>query len=107
MREFVNAIFYVPSAGHHWQAIPKDLPSKSTVWGYFFPWELEGTIARIHHALYFAVRERAGRVVRPTIAIIDSQTAKLAQKAGPPSTHRATAWARGSSVTNAMFRPRP
>ena len=82
MCEFVNAIFYAPSTGHHWQAIPRDLPSKSTVWGYFFSWELEGTIARTHHALCFAVRERAGRVVRPTIAIITVRRRTSRKKRG-------------------------
>ena len=89
VREVMNAIFYVLSTGCQWQALPKDLPPKSTVWGYFSRWEWEGTIARIHHALYVAVREQAGREASPTMAIIDSQTAKGAQKRGPRSTHRA------------------
>jgi hypothetical protein len=40
----------------------------------------DGTIERVHHALYAAVREAAGREASPTTAIIDSQTAKAAQK---------------------------
>jgi transposase len=36
----------------------------------------------IHHALYVAVREQEGREASPTAAIIDSQTAKGAQKRG-------------------------
>jgi hypothetical protein len=36
--------------------------------------------ARIHHMLYVAVRKRAGGEASPTVAIIDSQTAKGAQK---------------------------
>lgn len=35
MREIVNAIFYVLRGGIPWRLIPKDLPSKSTVFGYF------------------------------------------------------------------------
>lgn len=103
VREVMNAIFYVLSTGCQWQALPKDLPPKSTVWGYFSRWEWEGTIARIHHALYVAVREQAGREASPTMAIIDSQTAKGAQKGGPRSTHRATTRARRPSAANAMF----
>ena len=34
---------------------------------------LDGTLARIHHALYVATREQAGREASPTAAIIDSQ----------------------------------
>ena len=80
VREVLNAVFYVLSTGCQWQALPKDLPPKSTAWGYFSRWEWEGTIERIHHALYVAVREQAGREASPTAAIIDSQTAKAAQK---------------------------
>ena len=103
VREVMNAIFYVLSTGCQWQALPKDLPPKSTVWGYFSRWEWEGTIARIHHALYVAVREQAGREASPTMAIIDSQTVKGAQKGGPRSTHRATTRERRPSVANAIF----
>jgi transposase len=80
VREVLNAVFYVLSTGCQWQALPKDLPPKSTVWGYFSRWEWEGTIERIHHVLYVAVREQEGREASPTTAIIDSQTAKAAQK---------------------------
>jgi hypothetical protein len=34
-------------------------------------WDWEGTIERIHHVLYVAVREQAGREASPTRAIID------------------------------------
>ncbi len=37
---------------------------------------------RIHHELYVAVREQQGREPSPTVAIIDSQTAKGSQKGG-------------------------
>ena len=39
VHEVVNAIFYVLSTGCQWQALPKNLPPKSTVWGYFSRWE--------------------------------------------------------------------
>jgi len=34
--------------------LPKDLPVKSTVWAYFDLWTWDGTLERIHHALYVA-----------------------------------------------------
>src|SRR5215469_8009180 len=40
IREVLNGIFYVLSTGCQWQALPKDLPPKSTVWGLFRPLEL-------------------------------------------------------------------
>jgi hypothetical protein len=39
-------------------------------------WNWGGALQRIHHALYVAVREEEGREASPTVAIIDSQTAK-------------------------------
>ncbi|WP_394102963.1 IS5 family transposase [Xanthobacter wiegelii] len=80
IREVLNAIFYVLWTGCQWKALPKDLPPKSTVWEYLDLWEWDGTLARIHHALYVEVREQAGREASPTTALIDSQTAKRAQR---------------------------
>jgi transposase len=51
VREILNGIFYVLSTGCQWQALPKDLPPKSTVWAYFDLWTWDGTLERIHHAL--------------------------------------------------------
>jgi transposase len=101
VREVLNAIFYVLSTGCQWQALPKDLPPKSTAWDYFSLWEWDGTLERIHHALYVAERERVGREASPTTAIIDSQTVKSAQKGALHSTHPATTRARRWSVASA------
>ena len=60
VREVLNAIFYVLSTGCQWAALPKDLPPKSTAHAYFMLWEWDGTLERIHHALYVATRERRG-----------------------------------------------
>ena len=103
VREILNGIFYVLWTGCQWQALPKDLPPKSTVWAYFDLWTWDGTLERIHHALYVAVREQAGREASPTTAIIDSQSAKGAQKGGPCSTHRASMRARRSRVASAII----
>ena len=83
-----------------WKALPKDLPPKSTVHDYLELWNWDGTLERIHHALYVAVREQAGRDASPTVAIIDSQTAKGAQKGGLGSILRATTRARRSRVAS-------
>ena len=96
VREVLNGIFYVLSTGCQWPALPKDLPPKSTVWEYLDLWEWNGTLERIHHALYVETREREGRETSPTAAIIDSQSAKAAQKGAPRSTRRALMQARRS-----------
>jgi len=101
LREGLNAIFYVLSTGCQWQAMPKDLPPKSTASSYFSLWDWDGTIERIHHALYVAERERAGREASPTTAIIDSQTAKGTQKGGLRSTRLVTMRARGRLAASA------
>ena len=101
LREVLNGIFYVLSTGCQWNAIPTDLPPKSTVYDYFDLWEWDGTLERIHHELYVAVREGDGREASPTAAVIDSQSAKAAQKGGPRSMRRATTRARRSPAASA------
>jgi len=82
IREVVNGVMYLLSGGIQWRAIPKDLPPRSTVNGYYKRWEHDGTLQRIHHALYQACREQAGREASPTACIIDSQSVKGAEKGG-------------------------
>ena len=94
IREVLNGIFYVLWTGCQWKALPKDLPPKSTVHWYLMLWEWDGTLERIHHTLYVAVREQKGRQASPTAAIIDSQSAKTAQKGGPRWTRKALMQAR-------------
>src|SRR6476646_4947905 len=59
--EVVNGLMYVLSTGCQWRAIPKDLPPRSTVHDYFDLWAWDGTLNRIHHALYVQCRELANR----------------------------------------------
>ncbi len=100
VREVLNGIFYVLSTGCQWEALPKDLPPKSTVYDYLDLWRRDGTLERIHHTLYVACREEAGREASPTAAIIDSQSARAAQKGGPRSTRRVEpALGRGNAAT--------
>jgi transposase len=98
MREVVNGLMYVLSTGCQWRAIPKDLPPRSTVHGYFDLWTWDRTLDRIHHALYAACREQAGRAASPTAAVIDSQSVKSAEKGGPASIRMATMRARRSTA---------
>ena len=107
LREVLNGIFYVLSTGCQWEALPKDLPPKSTVYDYLDLWEWDGTLERIHHALYVETRERAGRAASPSVAIIDSQSAKAAQKGAPRLIRKALMRARrspGASATSLSIR---
>ena len=96
LRAVVNGLMYVLSTGCQWRAIPKDLPARSTVHDYLDLWDYDGTLERIHHTLYVACREQAGREASPTAAIIDSQSVKGAEKGGVRSARRAMMRARKS-----------
>jgi transposase len=101
IREVINGLMYVLSTGCQWRAIPKDLPPRSTVHGYFDLWAWDGTLDRIHHALYVKCRELAERQASPTAAIIDSQSVKSAEKGGPGSIRMAMTRARRSRARSA------
>ena len=103
VREVVNGLMYVLSTGCKWRAIPKDLPPRSTVHDYFDLWAYDGTLDRIHHALYVKCRELAEREASPTAAIIDSQSVKSAEKGGAGSIRTAMMQARRSRVRSAIF----
>ena len=101
IREVVNGLMYVLGTGCQWGAIPKDLPPRSTVNDYFRRWDNDGTLGRLHHALYVRCREAADRQASPTVAIIDSQSVKSADKGGSRSTRTAMPRARRSRASGA------
>jgi transposase len=45
----VNGLLYVLGTGCQWRALPKDLPPRSTLHGYFMRWERDGTLRRIRN----------------------------------------------------------
>ena len=103
VREVVNGLMYILSTGCQWRAIPKDLPPRSTVYDYFELWSWDGTLDRIHDALYVKCREQASREASPTVAIIDSQSVKSAEKGGARSTRRAMMRGKGSKARSVTF----
>jgi putative transposase len=82
LREVMNGLMYILSTGCQWRAIPKDLTPRSTIYDYFGRWQWDGTLERIHHALFIKCREQASREASPTAAIIDAQSVKSAEKGG-------------------------
>ena len=101
VREVRNGIFYVLATGCQWRALPKDLPPKSTVHDYLSLWAWDGTLKRLHHALFVQVRGQAGKEAGPTVAIIDSQSVKSAEKGARASIRRVTMRARRSRARSA------
>jgi transposase len=94
LREVLNAVFYILGTGCQWRALPKDLPPRSTVHDYFVRWQCDGTLGRLHHALYEQARELAAKEASPTTAIVDSQSVKGAERGA------------GRPIRWAMMRPR-
>jgi transposase len=101
VREVLNGIFYVLSTGCQWRALPKDLPPRSTVHEYLQLWDWDGTLVRLHHALFVQARELAGKEASPSVAIIDSQSVKSAEKGALVSTRRAMTLGRRSKARSA------
>ena len=83
MRDVVNAIFYIAQSGCHWRMLPREFPPFTTVQYYFYRWRDDGTWCRINHALVMQARELEGREASPSAGIIDSQSVKTTEAAGP------------------------
>src|ERR1700736_3866770 len=103
VREVMNGIMYILSTGCQWRASPKDPPPRRPLFDYLDLWSWDGTLDRIHHALYVECREQGERKASPTAAIIDSQSVKSAEKGGPASIRMAMMRARKSKARNAIF----
>jgi transposase len=101
-RPILDAVLYVLTTGCQWRQMPKDLPPKSTVHDYLVDWQSDGTLARIHHALYSQARLLAEKSATPTFAIVDSQSVKSAEKGGPKSTLPAMMRARKSKARSVI-----
>ena len=82
LREVVNAILYINRAGCQWDMLPHDFPNYKTVNWYYNEWRRSGLWEQIMTGLREAVRRQAGRNEEPTVACIDSQTAKTADQGG-------------------------
>ena len=102
MREIMNGLLYILSTGCQWRQIPKDLPPRTTLYEYLQQFDWNGTLLRMHHALYVECREHAGREASPSVAIIDSQSVKSAEKGGPALTRQAMMRARKSKAASAI-----
>ncbi len=80
MREIVNAILYRLKNGCVWEDLPHDFPPHTTVYDYFHDWSRDGTWQKIHDKLRNRVRQKAGKSIQPSAAIIDSQSVKTGKK---------------------------
>ena len=76
MRDIINALFYILSAGCAWRLLPHDLPPWQTVYYYFRCWNQDQTWQRINDHLREGIRLTESRDVSPSAACLDSQSVK-------------------------------
>src|ERR1700726_1690713 len=98
-REIVNGVMYVLSTGCQWRYVPKDLPPKSTLFGYFDLWNWDGTLDRIHHAL----RQRR---VQPRRATPSASSGEPAHRRGLQGA-RVQAFQSPTTLRQVRLTPRP
>src|SRR5215813_2248654 len=80
LRRVLDAIFYVVHSGCAWRYLPSDFPPWQTVFYHFRRFRLTGIWHRLYTALHRAERERAGRHLDPSAAILDSQSVKTVEE---------------------------
>ena len=98
LRRAVDAMLYVVKTGCQWRQIPANFPPWQSVHQQFRAWRDSGVWERVGKALREQGRKAQGRKATPTVAILDSQSAKTALKGGGGVTTRAKR-SRGASGT--------
>ena len=82
-RALLNGILYVLTTGCQWRQLPKDFPPKSTDARLFRrAGSCDGVLDAHPSRALCQVRELEGRAPTPTLAIVDSQSVKSAEKGG-------------------------
>lgn len=74
---------YIAWTGCQWRALPPHFPPVSTVRRYFYGWRDSGLWHTINFHLVATARKAAGREASPSAGVIDSQSAKTTDVAGP------------------------
>lgn len=80
-REILDTILYTLRGGCAWRLLPHEFPPWKIVYhDYFRLWRIDGAWERINGALRERVRVMAAREATPSVAIVDSQSARTTQK---------------------------
>lgn len=74
----LDAVRYVVDNGVKWANLPADFPPYRRLHAFARRWQVTGLLAEFHDRLRDRVREKAGRAVDPTAAIVDSQSVRAA-----------------------------
>jgi transposase len=99
LRRVVDAMLYVVKTGCQWRQLPTDFPPWKSVHEQFRAWRASGVWERAGNALREQGRRAQGRNATPSVAIVDSQSAKTALKGGGAVMTRARK-SRGESGTS-------
>ncbi len=83
LRPMLDAVRYLVRNGIEWRAMPVDFPPHSAVYAFYGRWNQRELPQRLSHRLRDQLRRHAGRSTQPTAAIVDSQSVKSAEWAGP------------------------
>jgi len=83
LRTVFDAILYITRTGMQWRNLPiYEYPDWQAVYYYFDQWKNNGIIEKINLALNAIEREQKGREKSPSLALVDSQSIKLAPMIG-------------------------
>jgi transposase len=98
LRRVVDGLLYVVKTGCQWRQLPADFSPWLSVHQQFRAWRDSGVWERVTRTLREQGRRSQGRSTTPTVAIIDSQSAKTVLKGGGAVMTRAKR-SRGASGT--------
>lgn len=80
LRRVGNALLYGVKTGYQWRRLPENFPPWQTVHQQFRLWRDRETWEQVGKKLREQERTSKGRNATPTVAIVDSQSAKTALK---------------------------
>jgi transposase len=83
LRRIVEAVFYLLRTGCQWRAIPHEFPPWPAVYWHYAKGGGAGTWEAINTALRERRRTALGRTSQPTAAIIEGQSVRTTEAAGP------------------------
>jgi len=82
LRQVIDAIFYVVKGGISWRLMPNDLPPWKSVYYDYAKFRKAGIWQELNDALREKIRQKAGRKLSPSAAILDSQSVKTTSVGG-------------------------
>jgi transposase len=82
LRAVLNAIFYLLRTGCQWRLLPREFPRPGTVYHYFRAWKEAGILVELQRALHAQARLGRGRLICPSVVILDSQSVKTTERGG-------------------------